>query len=542
MDRVDYTIINDEFDLYAFLKLNEVEVTEEQTKNTFKSLKDDKYFVASGGILTELPFLRVIGVWEKDNTRFALWSDQKVEVCPHISWRYNYLDIGNMKYDELFLTWEPDNEEKKKIKENLLIIKEYRENPVLMKRDLNDAIRIRKAELEKKVVIPEAITIDKVNEEDNFNEKFKTGKFVTGSGIKINGDKAEYGGLTIGVEGININEFYGYPEEAKTDGIDFEVLYVRICEAVEDKLLNKKYIRHTHHYWNDMNSSFKRLKVLDEIKLACGGFSVKIKKVQKNKKTKVFIEGLHIPKRDIDEILRRALYYGSNKEYCSFLKEIKNVPIDALKLIEEGIVIRINELNSENNVEEKVFRWNIKRDGKVYSLYYGKKEFVAKDGYKGLAALKKHGEIIVYKRRGSKNITKWELYNMLSKAFDKKESLEIIELGLEDYKEADKRAKELINEVSKEQRSKIHEGIFLEHGNGWFVQGIKNKYFVARDNKAYFVEPQDKQGKYICMYSPAKVSVPKHDKILSTILALLNDQRISKQVSTLDIKEEVITG
>lgn len=360
-----------------------------------------------------------------------------------------------------------------------------------------------------------------------FEKQFNSGIFTTKNGIKVNMCVAEYGGLRIGVEKSYVKHFYNYSEEANI--FEFESLYNRMCRFVVDAFVHDK------KAWR-FKPVFDSIKELEnKVTIISGAFQIDIEKKVVNNRTKLFIDKNPVSKDNITEALSRALYYENKEDYYKFLKDIKGTPIKALKLIEQGITFQLSDDRTNNPGDDKIIHWKVKKEKNKYVICGDKKEYIAKDSCRRLCSLKSNLESRFNSYRNK--IYRWELYNLLSRIFEKDDALEIIEFGIEYHNTIEKKAKEFMNGLLKEHSSRIIEGEFENYGRGWFVQGIKNRYFVADDNRAYFVTPEEKRGQYICIFSPSAVIVPKYDKIVSLILALMNDERVAKSIGTLGIRE-----
>lgn len=539
-DQIAYVRLKDVFDLYSFLKLNDIEVVKDDCIRLFDDIENSRYVVPKDGLLTSIPFVQIVWVWEGINVRYALWSDYNIEIANHDSGRYNSLDRGNMRYDELLLLWEPNEEEKRIIVENVEELKNIRDNSVLAKRDLPLAMRSIREKIPFVGNVSETERSIREKQEEirkqlnKFTKDFNSGVFRSGNGIEVNNDKARYGGLTVGIDGVNINRFYQYPEEAQAGYVSFELLYGKLCDTIADVYLGRKFLKHFQVPFHLSNSNLKRGLSKKSIDFNCGAFEIKVKRGRKKKGTAFYIDKTKVSRGNFTDALKRALYYESPDQYHKFLEEIKEVPTIAMKLMEEGITINLKEVGDN---DPKVIHFDVKRENGEYILHNYERGFVSKNGYKKLVSLKRSFEIyrIRRSRRWNSYFDRWSVYQEFSKAFNKEEALEIVELGLRYFKEAEQKAKEFVESIIKENIPKVTEGEFMNFGRGWFVQGMMNRYFVDNNNKSYFVEPENKRGQYICMFTPARVSVPKHDKIASTILALLSDERISRKVHTLGI-------
>lgn len=564
--------VEDHGDLYAFLGLKGIEVTEDQCKEIFERVRSNKFYVNPKGIITKLPFTQIIEIWEKDNIRYALWSDCYIETSPHDATptRYNYLDKGNMCYDNLILLWEVNEEEQIQVRKSIADLKRIR-GPVgvdadtpegnilirqrlgrnattsvwyLTKDDLKNArvildnqnkllgeiAAIEFEESEKRRGIAELERKKEKEKERKKRQDFEKGVFTTETGINVNMSKAEYGGLIVGIEDWVLQKLWQYPGE--TERLQFEDLYKRLCYNFVVKLFDKP-----HYKPFDLN--LDRLSK-GAIRIYCGAFSAefKVKKMKSGKR--YLIDGIKVSKDNLQGALERALYYENAEAYHRFLEEIQKTPLVALNVIESGITCGLYENEDEqiNGRDVKTLHWDVKKSDDKYVMCGGGKEFPCRVGYKSLVSLKNELEFgRSYRSTGA--VVKWKLYKMLSQSFDKKDCLEIIQVGLKNFEEAEKRAKKFLEQLIKENPGKIEQGEFQNHGMGWFVRGVRNRYFVSNDKHAYFVEPEERIGQNICIFSPAKVSVPKFDEIASMILALMNDTRVARNVNTLGLTEEV---
>ena len=534
-DSIEYYIIKDEMDLYALLKLMDVPITKEECQLAFKELKENKYYVPLDSILTDIPLIQIICVWEFNNKRIALWSNHRIEMATAISQeRYNFLDKNNYGYDDIILLWEPDENEISSIKRYVNQIKGRINDRGILKDNFRSILESIDSSFREQTRIVELGKIEsgkkqkeiELREEKRkeFETRFKTGIFETETGIRVNRDEAEYGGLVIGIKEWDIKNLYYYPSE--TENMDFVVLYNRLCEAILFRLSGR-------NSFSNKEALAKRLT--SKVNIKVGGFEIVFKRKKGN--GGIFIDNIKIARQNFGGALKRALYYSTKEEYHLFLRGLKHTPIKAMELVENGISFMLMENRSGAGLREegKAIHWDIKKDNDKYYLITGKKEYESKVGYQKLCPLKR--EVEVLRRRRYRNIDKWGLYQKLSPIFGKKESLEIVEAGLEYYKEIEKRAEQFFNGIVLESNGKIEEGTFDSLGQGWYVKGIKNRYFVAKDGKAYFVEPQEKRGMYICIITPTHKFFPKYDKTASVVLALLNDQLIAKSVQTLGINQ-----
>ena len=539
-ESVEYDVIKDEMDLYALLKLMDITTTEEECQSIFKEMKENKYYIPLDSILTEIPLIQIIRVWEINNIRVALWSNHRVELSSvnqttisgrRIEERYNFLDKGNYGYDGIIILWEPDVNERLSLIRYAEQIKERINGRGILKNNFQTILESIDGSFKENRIREELETIErekrkkevelKERERKEFETHFKTGIFETETGISVNKDEAEYGGLVMGINGWDIKNLYYYPSEV--ENVDFVVLYNRLCEAILLGLSGRRGI---------FSNKEALAKILtSKVNIKVGGFEIAFKRKKGN--GGIFIDNIKIARQNFGGALKRALYYSTKEEYHLFLMGLKHTPIKAMELVENGISFMLMENRSGTGLrdEGKAIHWDIKKDNDKYYLITGKKEYESKVGYQKLCPLKR--EVEVLRRRRYRNIDKWGLYQKLSPIFGKKESLEIVEAGLEYYKEIEKRAEQFFNGIVLESNGKIEEGTFDSLGQGWYVKGIKNRYFVAKDGKAYFVEPQEKRGMYICIITPTQRLFPKYDKIASVVLALLNDQLVAKTVHTL---------
>lgn len=497
-------------------KLTDFKYNKNMTKKKFtqalikwtKNLKE--IFLFSDNDFTEMFFheknylnrsyllYKIKKVLEKENTRIAFAetinsnSNFVMFANPNME-EYNYIDEGRYIYFKyyvlsskiLFFDMDFSYEELNNELDN--------DFELLYNNDDNDNILITKkklTEFKNKKALEEKIKKEKqqLNEYIKKTIEMQNGEIA---GIKISKNFINYNGLKIGAKSFDTKPFLQsiYYENPETD---FNTLYERFCKTISLEIIN---------YPSDEHM---------EKTIWLGKFPVKIAKKQK-----YYINNYRINKKEIREVLQRAICFNTLKEYNDLLSEVSKCSIKIHNILSNGLIINFKSKYINNSVKIKLNI--IKEKNKHYIALPNKK-----------IQIKNINSLINNKIITNSEILKNIFIN--NTQITENEFKKLIKEGLKEYKEAINRSEELLKETIrilniKKMKVKIDNNI----EECYYVKGKINKYIITKTLKIYTYPEM----RYVCVIDKnANFGIGK-DNLISRLYALSNDNFVINDIKTL---------
>jgi hypothetical protein len=128
-----------------------------------------------------------------------------------------------------------------------------------------------------------------------------------------------------------------------------------------------------------------------------------------------------------------------------------------------------------------------------------------------------------------------DILKILAALFGEEEAIKIMKAARKNVEEAEKRGAMLLKEVLEKYSGFVSRGS-LRGRDGFIVKGKIRNYFVrARDAEAHSYP----EGRHICVVeNDMDEPYTKSDRIVSIIMLLINDDKLSKDVGTLEFEEQ----
>ncbi len=441
---------------------------------------------------------KISKVLEKENIRLAIWkSDESIYfimAIPEFS-LYNYLDesrfISSNSYGDnniCIFDYDINDNDFNFFEDNKFIGKINEVHKFLTNDELQKLIR--KDKLQKQ------IETQKDNQTTNLNKKIET-EFAEKGEITLNSIKRtkrgyfQFQNQKIGFKGNNILKV-NYEEN------DFNNIFDDVCYN----------FRHIHFYNNK-----------DKAICWVGNFKVTLKEIR----SYYYIEDIRINQKEVEEVLKKAICFNKLKDYKDFLKEVSRCSIKIHNVINSGLVY---DLNNDRWERDKIFS-TIKvtrKNNKNYIQY--KKELFKISNINRLMDMQKWE----YKTSNI-HIIATTLSEFSELNYDK--ALLVLKDGLQGYRLAKKRAKELLEETIKKlniQRIDVDNSEIS--GKGYLVTGKSGKkYFIKEDLKVY----EYPNFKYICIVDKGRIgNLNSTDLLISRLYACQNDTYLKEKVHTLN--------
>lgn len=252
-----------------------------------------------------------------------------------------------------------------------------------------------------------------------------------------------------------------------------------------------------------------------------GHFPIKVTTETKGNRTYHLVEGYRIRKRELKEVIRRAICYEDKEKYHEFLNEVSTVPLEAFDLIRNGVVFSIQEgFNSYNR-----FKFNVKRSGRKYYIYAGDIELHIEGGYSNISKLAKE----VY-------ASKFDMYNNISKYVENKEDvIELINKGEKKYVDTEKKGKNWLEDIIERNEEKVRKVERKVEGNkykGIEVDNELNTYFITGLDNSGIKTFKNKGGRwrYICLNDREFTEkLNKYDRLVHRLKTCLNAKELYEQ-------------
>jgi len=336
-----------------------------------------------------------------------------------------------------------------------------------------------------------------------FECKYKEGKIEVKS-IRIEGDALYFGGdkQKIGVVGVPISniipfcivKFYNDAEEDDITGI-LDWFFTSFVRA----LMPKRFQYITGETLEKIIPSF----------LWLGSFKVKLEKIE----NRFYIDGILVKKNNLKLALQTALRFNVKEHFITYLKEFRRTPPEALHLLMNGFDVNTNAGR---------LHFDVSREKKNYYISAGGKKLLVDGGYQPIFMLSK----------SPKTYDIWYLFKRMSKFIGAKDDLlELMKKAKEWGAEREKRAEKLFTEITEKYKDRINLTGW-DGARGYVVKGQRNTYFVSANEpiRVYYY-PQRKQ---LCIIDhESGQHVPYYDKLTARIMALLNDEKVAREISAL---------
>lgn len=503
-------------ELYYFLKLEGISETLDNCKNIIK------HTIRPFPTLPHFDhFERIVSVWTNNNCRTVLWSNNVITRHNLMDQEYNYLDIGTYQYSGVLLLWDISDDDRVLIKTWFGKTDEYGAGKKHRLQSISgfltkdevlsqiQAIKLRQARDKERIDLA------------NLSAQRKKGLLSSGN-FKINGvsflkDKIVLENLTIGVKGCPINRFIEVGDlESLEDGkINFNHLYRNMLDK----------------FWWELELNNNRLKIIkglsNGITVYCGKFPLSITFERKESK-RYYIEDILMNKKNFDYALRRAITYTAKTNFISLLRNLRETPIEAQRLLEHGLTMTLHEVRelrvspSAGLLTTKYF-FDVIKLGSSYYLKAGNIPVHVRGGYQTILRFE---QIVVF--------SKWDLFLIFSRYMDKQLVVDLIFAGEKEYLKVEEKSRELLNDVVSSNKHRVRETEATNKQGatfrGWIIQGEKNTYFLTADNQSFYYPSMD----HICIHEITDhIAKPLFDKVASTMLALINDSKVVQYISTL---------
>lgn len=453
------------------------------------------------------PSEKIIKVFEKDNLRCALsvsksgYYDKTNEY--HLlfalpEWEfYNYLDEKRYYVNGVISDFELPKkeidflfEEKKDLRRNLRNKgMDYCEEDIFY--STKEEIKSCQKAFERKEILKGRKEEEENEVEDNIKKLFKEKGEITLNGIKrIKEGFFEYQNNRIGYNGFDVLNI-------ETEENDFNEIFNNI---VMNYLLKGNF---------------------DKRDLECGNFKININQRQsKNYSNMYYVEGIRINAIEREDVIKRAICYQNKKDFKEFLIEVSRCSINIHNALSTGLTYSIKE-DVFTNIQ-------LVRKSNYNFILFGKEKYRISN-INALINLQN----INYGYYGNNRFNAHILAEHLEKnsTMDYNKAIEIIKEGLKGYREAIKRAKELLSDTIKQlEISELEVDNDNYQGKGYLVKGKSGKQYFITEKLGIYEYPNFK---YICVIDKSPIKLNKTDLLVSRMYALSNDSMIADKVYTL---------
>jgi len=485
-------------------------------------------------------FNEIVKVVEKDNMRIAFLKsaftgDKFLMIATALDDYYNFLDEGNFVYSEfrldyrirnrylklVFLLFNPLQDEKRlnhiqAVLEELRTGREGQTGVIaLTEEELNArcASHIAKENLRKQK--------QRIQEEQEaiLSRRLSEGGFSI-RGMQFGRDRITYQNQTIGIDNTPIRAYVDW-DILNDTRCDFNSLYNRFIDFLFlGSLIDKSSLRCQCQYKHHFQDRFL------DTGIHLGSFRVVVTKETKSGRTYYNINNIRIGKKELKEVLTRALCFSTIQEYNAFLRQVQDIPLRAHDILVNGASFTIRTRTSDN--QEYLFEniiLKVKRDGAKYYVYAGNDAAHIRGGFNPIVGLSK-----------KEYDSSLDLYKELVKyVCDRDKTIQLIKSGRKEYINTYLRAKQLLEETIKKYPDKIKETA-VKYGRerellGLWVKGRMREYFIDKDTLQVFSYP-DLQVRCIVDKNAGR-EVNKTDRLISRILALLNDSLVAGEIHTI---------
>ncbi|MCD6590391.1 MAG: hypothetical protein J7K72_00270 [Candidatus Aenigmarchaeota archaeon] len=456
------------------------------------------------GIPQNIYLLKLVEVWENDNTRIALWNNRTVMVMERGEWAYDYLRKGFYRIGMVIIrTRKLTDEIIGKIKRHIKTHRGVLTNPFI-----RTALTLRQL---KRLLEGSGIKAEEspsVEENKEFmKELSKRLEYtrITEKGFMIKG-------RLLGVVGRKVWEYVDFSSFLhETDMRPIEETEWIVNRFIEDVLNN----------------------LTGEQKLRMGRITVRFK-IGKN----ILVEERKVFRENLEYLVIRGLEAKKKEEFIKLRDELQKIPFILRKFLKNGFVITVKFNQDYTSPTSFIIRLGVEyKRGKVYfvSPISGKRVMLNTKAlpwrvrsYGSLGILLENLEMLMEQK------DLLSVFYVLARLFGKEEVFKIMDLGRKSAKEAEKQATKLLDEILEKYRGRIIETVH-DGDKGYVVKGRIRNYFVDKRTGEVRTWPD---GSDICVTEDGGKYVTCTDRVISRILLLLNDDKLRTKVTTLN-REEV---
>jgi hypothetical protein len=249
-----------------------------------------------------------------------------------------------------------------------------------------------------------------------------------------------------------------------------------------------------------------------------GKFSVVITE----KTDRVYIDGIRINKKEVTEVLQKAICFDSKEDYLNLLKEISYCSIKIHNALCNGIIInyRSNLMEYREQIPIKII---IERNKNRHFILLQDEKIRVNNINDIFMLAYQNG----YESRDFKFVSE---HLKKSTAITDEQIPTLLKVGLSEYKLAIQRSEELLADTLKLLKiKKAKVTIDGDEENGYIVNGKMNTYFVTEQEKVYTYPKLQ----YICIIDRNKVATIDKDRLVSRLYALSNDSVLANDISTI---------
>ena len=397
---------------------------------------------------------------------------------------YNYLDEGRFFTENVISDFELSKKEiefLEKEKTTFLRNKDFGYNEVFY--STKEEIKNSHRAWERKETLENRETEEKSEIEENIKKLLGKKGSITLNGIKRSRSGFfEYQNNKIGYKGYNVLQI-------ENEEKDFNEIFNKIV-------------------WNYLNSS----EILEP--LECGNFkiNIKMKQSKNNYGSMYYVEGIRINKDEREDVIKRAICYQNKKDFKEFLKEVSKCSINIHNVLATGLTFSIKEdiftnipLVRENNHHFIVYEKSKYRISNINTLI-------------NLQSVRVSNYSYYNNKKFNVNLLAEYLEKNSELNYDK--AIEVIKEGLKGYKQALRKAKQLLKETIAQLQIKELE--------------VENENFTGKENIA--IEVQD--GTLTLKFNKHKLfSSLKERKVIIGYLNKKLEEQLEKHLSSVEEKE-----
>lgn len=449
-------------------------------------------------------------VFERKNKRYYLTKDYscyKVHTITPEDEKYNYIDKGRLFRRDIFF----EGMELYEIGNDVLtkIINETNNFTIITPQRYSTY----------KAMVEEEKRQNEINEHYVDAIKNRLDQGFEQDGIKFRKHSIEYAGLKIESEALHIEELV---DSINFDqNLDFNNIFNQVCSIITDRLFPDKYKNMVIHLGSfpirlDVETKRSEKSVQRLINNA------EQKQVRTTITNKYLVDNIRINKSEIKEVIRRAICFRKRYDYDVFLKSVSTMSIKLHYFLANGVKISYAKNNDSLTMKLNLVR----RDNKNYVVVKDK-FYKVKNSNQLFAA-----SCDPLYSKGYRKHSFQALVKMLIDFFEIKadDVITLMEESLKAYKEAEERAKKLLNETMKKLDIKE---VTIKDKEGFKIKGKSGKeYFVERKTNGVYELPNMK---YICIVETSMDNNFKSDKLVTYLYALKNDSYLASDIYTLNV-------
>ena len=457
----------------------------------------------------------ILLVFEHDNVRYALTTSpdsasEPLVFCINVftpdSPEYNYIDECRLFHDKYFL-WDIQRED---VNTKILDKIGYDRDFVLVDSEMYRQAERRLSNKVRKEEEENALQKELSKQAEKQLENLDKTPFVF-CGIKFSKDCIEYNnqklaGTWSGKEEYNsINSFRDFIKRFvsfEKDNLDFNYLLESFCFVVESR------------------DSFAGILGTVPVELRREASKNNMDMISR----RTLLNGIRVNKDDVESLLCRAICFDNAEDYNQMLRKVSRCNLSFHDLLANGLRFKYEDAFLEEE-KEKMLHFPVVRKKNINFMLANGKEYRISDTNKLLLSS-------VQRKRAWHRIDMEHVMNLLIDVLkvDAGEVAEIFEAGLEEYREAMKRSKELLDNTIKVLGIKQ---LSVNDEEGYLITGKSGKqYFLTREVKVYEYR-ENKLGRYICIVDKSISREVHNDKLVSRMFALANDELVAKEIYTI---------